>query len=36
LGLITTAHSGNGTKMSPETSQLFTNTEPLTVSENIG
>ena len=36
LDLITTSHSGKGTKKSPLTSQLFTSTEALTVSQPAG
>jgi hypothetical protein len=36
LGLLTTSHAGKGTKKSPVTSQLFTSTQPLTVSDNVG
>ena len=36
LDLITTSHSGTGTRKSPVTSQLFTSTAPLTVSQLDG
>lgn len=36
LDLVTTSHAGKGTKKSPVTSQLFTSTQALTVSEDVG